>query len=89
MIHVAWQRYFDPLNPCGMDVAHGELAGMQRCQRLLEDMGVEAVTADRHERPYCLAIDDIASKCYLQNGYFTARAGDPDFFWIDTMWDKM
>ena len=56
MLYVAWQRYFDPLNPCGMEVPHGERAGMLRCQRLLEDMGVEAVTCDIHERPYCLAI---------------------------------
>jgi len=56
VLYVALQRYFDPLNPCGMEVPHGERAGMLRCQRLLEDMGVEAVTCDIHERPYCLAI---------------------------------
>ncbi len=32
---------------------------------------------------------DVASIQYLQNGYYGKRAGDPDFWWTDTMWDKL
>jgi len=56
---------------------------------MLEKEGVEGVQVDPNEYTYCLEVDQVAGMCYLQNGYFTARAGPPDFWFIDTMWEKM
>ena len=67
----------------------GEAASLDRCARMLEEEGVEGIQRDPHERPYCLQPDHVAGLCYVQNGYFTPRAGKPDFFFIDTMWEKL
>ena len=50
---------------------------------------MECVQEDPHEHPYMLVPDEVEEMVYLQNGYTTARAGDPDFYFIDTVWDKL
>jgi len=62
---------------------------VNRSALILDKWGVEAVRDDPHEHPYCLQPSQVNHIQYLQNGYFTPRAGAPDFMWIDTMWDKL
>jgi len=65
------------------------MASLKRCAKMLEEWGVEGIIQDEHELPYCLPPDEVASLCYLQNGYYSPRAGKPDFFFIDTMWERL
>ena len=84
---VHWMRRFDPW--AEMDIPQGDRASVLRCKGIMERWGVEGVQEDPHELPYCLQPAQVNHIQYLQNGYFTARAGPPDFMWIDTMWDKL
>ena len=44
---------------------------------------------DEHEVPCMLDIDHVQSMVYYQHGYKSMRAGEPDFYWVDTLWDKI
>ena len=72
-----------------MQVPPGERAALDRCTRMLEEWGVEGIQVDEHEHPYCLSVDTVSGLCYTQNGYYTKRAGKPDFYFIDTMWERL
>ena len=67
----------------------GERASLRRCQAILEKWGVEGIKTDPHEHPCMLMADEVEGLCYTQHGFFTPRAGAPDFLFIDTMWEKM
>ena len=82
-----WMSHFDPI-PL-MDIAEGDHASVVRSKDILDKLGVEAVQDDPHEHLICLQPSQVNHIQYLQNGYFTPRAGKPDFMWIDTMWDKL
>jgi len=86
-LHVKWLRHFDPWP--GIAVPEGDRAAMLRCKAILEEWGVEGVEEDPHELDYMVQPSEVASIQYLQNGYYRKRAGDPDFWWTDTMWDKL
>ena len=72
-----------------LQTSPGERAGTTRCVGILKEMGAEAVHTDPHEYPVMLSPSEVSSVVYLQHGWFTPRAGTPDFYWIDTMWDKL
>ena len=65
------------------------MASLMRCAEMLKEWGVESVHPDLHERPYCLPPDEVDGLCYLQKGYTTPTAGQHNFFFIDTMWEKL
>jgi len=56
---------------------------------MLAEWGVEGVAPDPHELVYCMPPSEVSSLCYLQKGYYTPQAGQQDFWFIDTMWDKL
>jgi len=86
-MYIRWMRYFDCFP--GIAVEEGARPTMMKCKALLEDWGVEGVKRDRHEYPYMLQPDEVESIVYLQNGYNSGTAGEPDFMFIDTLWDKL
>jgi len=86
-LHVKWMRHFDCW--ARFDVPEGDRAAMQRCKAILDDWGVEGVQLDPHEYPYMMQPSEVAGIQYLQHGYYGQRAGEPDFFFTDTMWDKL
>ena len=86
MLYVQWMKYC-PLPP--ITVPEGEHAALARGAENLLHMGVECFKRDEHELPYMLHIDHVASMVYYQPGYQSLRAGKPDFYWVDTLWDIM
>ena len=86
-MHVEWCRYFDAFP--SIEVPHGEAAAHQKCRAELAAWDIEAVRLDETEHEYMLLPDMVASMVYLQHGHFTQKAGKPDFFWVDKMWDKL
>ena len=86
-LYVHWMRRFDPWRR--MAIAPGDRASVMRSKAIFDQWGVEGVEYDPNEYPCCLQPAEVASIRYLQNGYYTPRAGEPDFMWIDTMWDKL
>ncbi len=50
---------------------------------------MEGIKPDPHEHPCMLLPDEVEGLCYTQHGFFTPRAGAPDFLFIDTMWEKL
>ena len=86
-LYVKWCKYFNVQDrlPCGP----GEHAATRRCVGILKGMGVEAVCTDPHEYPIMLSPSEVSSAVYLQHGWFTPRAGKPDFYWIDNMWQQL
>jgi len=87
MLFVQWMKYCDPIP--AIHVPEGEHAALARGAGNLLNLGVECFKADEHEIPYMLNISHVDSMVYYQPGYCTLRAGNPDFFWVDTLWDKM
>ena len=86
-LHVQWLRHFDCWT--GFTVPEGDHAALQRCKAILDEWGVEGVEVDPHEFPYMMQPSEVSSIQYLQNGYYGQVAGEPDFWWTDTMWDKL
>ncbi len=56
---------------------------------MLEEWGVEGIRVDENEHPCMLLPDEVDGLCYTQHGYYTPRAGPPDFHFIDTMWQRL
>ena len=86
-LHVSWMRYCDPWPD--MRVPDQERASLMRCKDMLDQWGVEAIQPDPHEVDYMMQASEVARICYLQHGYLTPRAGAPDFWFTDTMWDRL
>jgi len=86
-IYVQWQRFFNAF--AHMRTGDGQGANMTRCRELLAEWDIEGVKPDPLEYLCMLQPDEVSGMVYLQNGYFTPRAGQPDFYWVDTMWEKM
>ena len=86
-LYVEWCSHFNVQE--WLQTSPGEGAGTTRCVGILKEMGAEAVRTDPHEYPVMLSPSEVSSVVYLQHGWFTPRAGTPDFYWIDTMWDKL
>ena len=86
-LYVVWMQFHDCMPD--IQVPRGERACVVRCRDVLQEWGIECVQDDPHEHPYMLVPDEVEEMVYLQNGYNTQRAGDPDFYFIDTVWDKL
>ena len=86
-LYVLWMQFHDCFP--SIQVPSGEGASVLRCRDVLEEWGMECVRDDPHELPYMLVPDEVECMVYLQNGYHTPRAGSPDFYIIDTVWDKL
>ena len=86
-LHVAWMRYCDPWPR--MAVPDQERASLTRSKAILDQWGVEGVQKDTFEWPYMMQPDEVAGIQYLQHGYYGQGCGPPDFWWTDTMWDKL
>ena len=87
MLLVWWMRYCDPIPH--IQVPEGQGAALARGAKNLQNLGVECFEWDDHELGYMLHIDHVSSIVYYQNGYYTIKAGEPDFFWVDTLWDTL
>ena len=85
MLYVQWMKYCNPIPD--MRVPEGEGAALARGAGNLLHLGVECFQVDEHEVPYMLSIDHVMSMVYYQPGYLSMRAGEPDFYWVDTLWD--
>ena len=84
MLYVQWMKYC-LLPP--IQVPEGEHAALARGADNLLNMGVECFMLDEHEHPYMLDIGHVTSMVYYQHGYNSPKAGKPDFYWVDTLWD--
>ena len=84
-----WMAYYDAWQE--MVIEKGEAASMQRIKGMLQQMGVETVQPDEYELPYMLHIDNVCGIVYWQKGTHDLVGPDglADFFWVDTLWDKM
>jgi len=87
-LEVEWQRFFNPFARF-TGVPSGQNANLQRCKELLDDWDIEGVIKDPLEETYMVEAAQIDRIAYLQNGYYSQRAGEPDFYWVDTMWDRL
>ena len=87
MLYAQWMRYCDPIPD--ISVPEGEHAALARGAANLLHLGVECFEGDTFEVPVILRLDQVASLEYYAPGYKSMRAGEPDFYWVDTLWDRM
>ena len=87
IFYVQWMKYCNPIPH--IRVPEGENAALARGADNLLNLDVECFIEDEHEVPCMLHIDQVQSLVYYQNGYHSLRAGDPDFYWVDTLWEKL
>ena len=87
MLHAQWMSYCDPIP--GIRVPGGEHAALARGAANLLHLGVECFEVDTHEVPLFLHLDQVSALVYYAPGFKSIRAGVPDFYWVDTLWDKL